>query len=97
MRAVLVVVASVATNLHWRPDGIALYEALQTKRYDVEFLEIPEGHSWNAWKSHIDDALLGISSPRKGERVPFQLLQPKLRSAASRQARVHLILFHRTK
>jgi enterochelin esterase family protein len=44
-------------DLDWRPDGIALYEALRTQGYDVRFLEIPEGHSWNAWKSHIDDAL----------------------------------------
>lgn len=44
-------------DLDWRRDGIALHEALRSKGYDVEFLEIPEGHSWNAWKSHIDDAL----------------------------------------
>jgi enterochelin esterase family protein len=44
-------------DLDWRPDGIALYELLRSKGYDVEFLEIPEGHSWNAWKSHIDDVL----------------------------------------
>jgi len=37
--------------------GIALYDALRSNGYDVEFLEIPEGHSWNAWKSHIDDVL----------------------------------------
>jgi len=44
-------------DLDWRPDGIALYQVLRSKGYDVEFLEIPEGHSWNAWKSHIDDVL----------------------------------------
>lgn len=44
-------------DLDWRKDGIALYDVLRTKGYDAEFLEIPEGHSWNAWKSHIDDAL----------------------------------------
>jgi len=44
-------------DLDWRPDGIALYDALRSNGYDVEFLEIPEGHSWNAWKSHIDDVL----------------------------------------
>jgi len=45
-------------DLDWRPDGIALHEALRSRGYDVGFLEIPEGHSWNAWKSHIDDVLL---------------------------------------
>jgi enterochelin esterase-like enzyme len=45
-------------DLDWRPDGIALHEALRTQGYDVGFLEIPEGHSWNAWKSHIDDVLV---------------------------------------
>jgi enterochelin esterase family protein len=45
-------------DLDWRPDGIALYEALRSRGYDAGFLEIPEGHSWSAWKSHIDDALL---------------------------------------
>jgi len=44
-------------DLDWRPDGIALHEALRSNGYDVGFLEIPEGHSWNAWKSHIDDVL----------------------------------------
>ena len=44
-------------DLDWRPDGVALYDVLRTKGYDVEYLEIPEGHSWNAWKSHVDDAL----------------------------------------
>jgi enterochelin esterase family protein len=45
-------------DLDWRPDGIALYDVLRSKGYDVEFLEIPEGHSWNAWKSYIDDVLM---------------------------------------
>ena len=44
-------------DLDWRPDGIALHEALRSRGYEVGFLEIPEGHSWNAWKSHIDDVL----------------------------------------
>ncbi len=44
-------------DLDWRKDGLALTEALRARGYDVGFLEIPEGHSWNAWKSHIDDAL----------------------------------------
>ncbi len=45
-------------DLDWRKDGVALMEALRARGYDVGFLEIPEGHSWNAWKSHIDDALV---------------------------------------
>lgn len=45
-------------DLNWRGDGIALYEALRSKGYEAGFLEIPEGHSMNAWKSYIDDALL---------------------------------------
>ncbi len=52
-------------DLEWRPDGIALHEALRARGYDVSFLEIPEGHTWNAWKSHIDD-VLGFLFPGEG-------------------------------
>jgi enterochelin esterase family protein len=47
-------------DLDWKPDGVALHEALRSRGYDVGFLEIPEGHSWNAWKSHIDDVLVHL-------------------------------------
>jgi enterochelin esterase family protein len=47
-------------DLDWREDGIRLRDTLASKGYDVSFLEIPEGHSWNAWKSHIDDVLVHL-------------------------------------
>jgi enterochelin esterase family protein len=47
-------------DLDWKPDGLSLYNVLRSKGYDVGFLEIPEGHSWNAWKSYIDDALVHL-------------------------------------
>ena len=44
-------------DLEFREDGNALARALRERGYETGFLEIPEGHSWNAWKSHIDDVL----------------------------------------
>jgi len=41
----------------FREDGLALTRTLRARGYDIGSLEIPEGHSWNAWKSHIDDVL----------------------------------------
>ena len=47
-------------DLDWREDGIRLRDTLASKGYDVSFLEIPEGHSWSAWKSYIDDVLVHL-------------------------------------
>jgi enterochelin esterase family protein len=44
-------------DLEFREDGNALARALRERGYETGFLEIPEGHTWNAWKSHIDDVL----------------------------------------
>ena len=57
VRPVRVFVLVARYDVEFREDGLALARALRARGYDVGSLEIPEGHSWNAWKSHIDDVL----------------------------------------
>jgi enterochelin esterase family protein len=52
-------------DLDWRSDGLALTETLRARNYEVGFREIAEGHSWNAWKSHVDDLLSYLFPPEE--------------------------------
>jgi enterochelin esterase-like enzyme len=57
VRPLRVFVLVALYDVEFREDGVALARTLRERGYDVGSLEIPEGHSWNAWKSHIDDVL----------------------------------------
>jgi enterochelin esterase family protein len=66
VRSLRVFVLVALYDEEFREDGLALTRTLRGRGYDVGFLEIPEGHSWNAWKSHIDD-VLEFLFPGEGE------------------------------
>ncbi len=44
-------------DVRWRKDGLALRDALTEAGYDFAYLEIPEGHSIDAWRARVDDVV----------------------------------------
>ena len=44
-------------DVRWGRDGLAPRDALTEAGYDFAYLEIPEGHSIDAWRARVDDVV----------------------------------------
>lgn len=42
----------------WDFDARTMRDILEDKKYDLVYMEVPEGHSWGQWRSQIDDLLV---------------------------------------
>jgi enterochelin esterase family protein len=53
----------LSTGYPWDFDARTLRDILVARGYELDYREVPEGHSWGQWKGQIDDLLVFLFAP----------------------------------